>query len=433
MMSEMAMGSSQWGHSPRGPATACSVPSAAGTGKLAAMRFLFSFTGGSGHFLPSTVFARNLAHRGHEIRYTCQEAMVDAVTEAGWPVEPSGGASLLDPETARRPLVPVAREAEERAMSRFFAGKAARERANRLVDVIGKWGPQLLVRDEVDFGAAIAAEALGVPHAAIVVIAAGRLTRPEVTEGPLADLRSEFDLDRCQANDALHRYLLLVPVPPSFRDPRAPLPATARFVRPGILDNLPTVPATASECTGRRPRVYFTLGTIFPQESGDLFERVLTGLTTLPVEVTVTTGHAIAPADLGHQPSTVRVERFVPLVEALTASDLVISHGGSGTVISSLALGQPQIVLPMGADQPDNADRCEHLGVGVHLDPVEAGPEDIASVVDTVLQAPEYRLNARRIADEAGALPHAEQAVSLLEGVARTGLPITTLDPEPTA
>ncbi|HTT91057.1 MAG TPA: glycosyltransferase [Acidimicrobiales bacterium] len=400
---------------------------------MSAMRFLFSFTGGTGHFVPTAVFAKALARRGHEVLFGCQEGMVATVAAAGWLAEPTGGASLMH-DSARRPLVPVDRDAEERVMRDFFAGKAAQERAGRLNALIGSWRPDMVVRDEVDFGAAIAAEAAGLPHAAVVVIAAGRLTRPEVTEEALAAVRSELGLGPERANDALHRYLLLVPVPPSFRDPRWPLPGTARYVRPGVLEDVQpaTNHARPGPGAGPPPRVYLTLGTIFPQESGDLFHRALAGLSTLPVEVTVTTG-AIAPAELGPQPARVHLQQFLPLAGTLARSDLVVSHGGSGTVVSSLALGLPQVILAMGADQPDNADRCRHLGVGLDLDPFTASPSDIAGAVAAVLHAPQYRTAAQRIADDARSLPGADHAASLLEAVARTASPITDLGPQATA
>jgi UDP:flavonoid glycosyltransferase YjiC (YdhE family) len=396
------------------------------------VRFLFTFTGGTGHFVPTAVFARVLARRGHEILYGCQEGMVPTVTSAGWRAKPTGGVSLMREDT-RRPLAPVDRNAEERVMKGFFAGKVARERAQRLRDVIETWRPDMVVRDEVDFGAAIAAEVAGLPHAAVVVIAAGRLVRPEIIEQNLAVFRSELGLDPGQTMEALHRYLLLVPVPPRFRDPHVPLPATARYVRPALLEDLPAraMPEPARSDALHLPKVYFTLGTIFPQESGDLFQRVLAGLITLPVEVTVTIGDAITEAELGPQPSKVRVKRFLPPSEALADSDLVVSHGGSGTVISSLALGLPQVLFAMGADQPDNADRCRHLGVGIGLDPLTASPADIADATATVLQAPQYRSAAQVIADQARLLPDAEHAASLLESVARTASAITTLDPQP--
>ena len=55
---------------------------------------------------------------------------------------------------------------------------------------------------------------------------------------------------------------------------------------------------------------------------------------------------------LGAQPAHVRAERFVPQSEELPHCDLVISHGGSGSVLGALAHGLPQLLLPLGADQP---------------------------------------------------------------------------------
>jgi UDP:flavonoid glycosyltransferase YjiC (YdhE family) len=388
------------------------------------VRILFSFTGGSGHFLPTTPFARALARRGHDVLYTCQEAMADLVVADGWRVVPSGGATLLAPGQ-RRPLVAVDRLSEERAVRESFAGKLARERVPRLSEIMTQWRPDLVVRDEMDFAAAIAAELLEVAHASVAVIAAGGFTRPDVVREPLAALRSDVGLDPSDTMPMLHRYLSLVPVPPSYRDPRDPLPPTAHPVRPAVLEagRIEQRPLRGPG-TEHRPSVYFTLGTVFPQESGDLFKRVLAGLTALPVEVTVTSGNEIAAGELGDQPASVRIEPFLPLGEVLARSDVVVSHGGSGTVISSLAFGIPQVLLPMGADQPNNADRCDELGVAVILDALTSTPGEIAQATATVLREPAYRTNAERLRAEAASLPDARHAASLLEQLASTRTPI---------
>ena len=388
------------------------------------MRILFSFTGGSGHFLPTTVFARALERRGHEIRYACQDGMIPTVRAAGWEAESTGGKSLSE-YAARRPLAGVDRVAEEQVMRQFFADTVAKERAQQLGRLIETWRPDLVVRDEVDFGAALAAEAAGLPHAAIVVIAAGRLTRPEIIGPPLTKLRADLALEPATTIESLHHYLLLVPVPPSFRDPQEHLPVTARFVRPAILDDQETLPCPRR--TRTVPRVYFTLGTIFPQESGDLFQRVLAGLASLPIEVTVTVGEAITPAELGKQPPNVRIAPFLPLNETVSRSDLVVSHGGSGTVIAALALGVPQLIFPMGADQPDNADRCQVLNVGLTLDAVTAKPAEIADSAMNVLRDFTYRMACQQIAEEASSLPTTDHAVSLLEALGRNAFPITVI------
>lgn len=381
------------------------------------MRFLFSFAGGTGHFLPTTAFARVLRNRGHEILYTCQEAMLDVVASAGWRAETSGGASLLDRDK-RRQLQCVDRDGEQRVVRTVFAGTIARERVQRISELIERWRPDLLVCDELDFGAAIAAEAAGLPHAEVSVIAAGGFATAETIAAPLAELRSELGL----TGEARPPELLLVPAPPSFREPGDPLPATACFVRPSILEEVVAVPGGRVPAPpSARRHAYVTLGTIFPQESGDLFARVLAGLSSLQLEVTVTIGDAIDPTELGELPQAVRVERFLPSSEVLPLSDVIVSHGGSGTVVAALACGIPQVLLPIGADQPNNAERCEQLGVGSALDSLTATPAQIASATTSVLQASGFRRNAERIAAEARALPDAEHVAPLLESLADTG------------
>jgi UDP:flavonoid glycosyltransferase YjiC (YdhE family) len=98
--------------------------------------------------------------------------------------------------------------------------------------------------------------------------------------------------------------------------------------------------------------------------------------------------------------------------------DVVVNHGGSGSVIGALAHGVPMFVLPIGADQALNAGRCEALGVGIALDAVDATPEAVAAAVSTLLGEPSYRVAAARIRDEFAALPGPEAVVPLLEELA---------------
>ena len=162
------------------------------------------------------------------------------------------------------------------------------------------------------------------------------------------------------------------------------------------------------------PIVYFTLGTIFNRESGDLFDRVLSGLRELPTTVVVTVGRNVDPARFGAQPDHVHVERYIPQSALLPHCDLVVNHGGSGSVIGALAHGLPLVVLPMGADQLPNAERCEQLGVGVVLDAVRATPRSIHDAVLTLLTDHGAREAAARIRDEIASLPGPDAVVPLL-------------------
>jgi UDP:flavonoid glycosyltransferase YjiC (YdhE family) len=74
-------------------------------------------------------------------------------------------------------------------------------------------------------------------------------------------------------------------------------------------------------------------------------------------------------------------------------------------VVAALALGIPVVVLPMGADQLDNADRCAELGVGIVLDAQTASAEAIARAASTALDNETYSRAATRLAVEARSQP----------------------------
>jgi UDP:flavonoid glycosyltransferase YjiC (YdhE family) len=255
----------------------------------------------------------------------------------------------------------------------------------------------------------------------VIVLAAGGLISPELVAEPLNALRSEYGLPADPHLAMLHRYLTLAPIPPSYRTPADPLPATARHIQPAALDKLsptdapgPSTSRTLDWLAARsgRPTIYFTLGTIFHQESGDLFPRILAGLTSLDANIVVTVGREIDPAELGPQPEAVHIERFVPQADLLPHCDAVVSHAGSGSVIGALAFGVPLVLLPMGADQPLNADRCHALGVAEVLDPITADTAAVSAAVTSVLTNPAFRRVARQLRDEAAAQPTAATAAA---------------------
>ena len=270
----------------------------------------------------------------------------------------------------------------------YFAGRLAIRQAERVREIIDKWQPDLLVCDDMDFGAMIAAEHAGVARIVVNVIASGALTRIEHVQHPLAKLREIYGLPDDPNLMQLARDLVIAPGPSSFRDPNFPLPPDAISVRsetgPARTDvDHPAVMWLAGGYEAHR--VYVTLGTIFNTESGDLFVRVLQGLRDLPVRVLATVGQAIDPASIPVAADNIRIEHFVPQAAVLEHCDLVVNHAGSGSVLGALANGVPLITLPMGADQELNAERLTQLGAGITLDPITVSSADICEATNAAL------------------------------------------------
>ena len=388
------------------------------------MRLLFTFAGGNGHFEPLVPIARAAQEAGHTVAFAGQAAMLPAIEAAGFTAFTTGGTTLMStPE--RLPLLKLDSDREDRDLREGFAGRFARERAAAILTLGAVWQPDLLVCDEIDFGAMVAAESLGIPHATVLVIAAGSFVRKEVVGEALNELRAEHGLPPDPNLTMLSRYLVLSPFPPSYRDPAFPLPATAHAIRPLTLGAAPEIAVPSWRVPLKdAPTVYFTLGTIFNLESGDLLERVLAGLRELPLNVIATVGRELDPAEFGPQPENIQIERYISQSLLLPHCAAVISHGGSGSVIGALAHGLPMVLLPMGADQPHNAARCAALGVARRLDAVEAAPETIRMAVTTVLAEPGYRQAAERLQAEIAALPEPPYAVKLLERLAAEQQPL---------
>jgi hypothetical protein len=85
-----------------------------------------------------------------------------------------------------------------------------------------EWQPDLLVRDEIDFGCVVIAERLGLPYATVLVIAAGSFVWHSLVTEPLNQLRAEHGLPPDPNLAMLSRYLVLSPCPPNYRDPAFP-------------------------------------------------------------------------------------------------------------------------------------------------------------------------------------------------------------------
>lgn len=377
------------------------------------MRLLVTFVGGLGHLAPLLPLARAARAAGHEVAIAGSGGLVPWIQNAGFTAfatSPMVHHDPAPPSQTRKPLEVMDARAAEIEFADNFAERGARRMALAMPDVIRAFRPDLVLRDETDLGTTIAAELLDVPVATHLVLAAGLLIRPELVAPRLDALRAEHGLPPDPALTRLTSGLVLTDAAPSFRSPKSPLP-----MRPTPYNSFDTPRASAR---ADRPGIYVTLGTIFNHASGDLFERLLAGLADLDVDVVATVGHGTDPADLGPQPTHVRVERFLPQREVLPAVDLVISHGGSGSLMATLAHGLPSLLLPLGADQPHNGMRAVELGVAATLDAATVTSEEVGARARELLADEAVRARCVAVADEWRELPGPSVAVAALEGAA---------------
>jgi len=177
-----------------------------------------------------------------------------------------------------------------------------------------------------------------------------------------------------------------------------------------------------------------TLGTVF-NGNVPLFRLIADALADQPFDVVIALGHGIPRESLGEVAGNVRVGGYLPQARILERASVVVSHGGYGTVSAALAAGLPLFLLPMGADQPYNAERCITAGAALGViqpeapRPPQAGPPpftppDVAVIRDgtrRLLEEPAFREAARAIAAEIALMPTADYAAERLEAAVRAG------------
>lgn len=166
--------------------------------------------------------------------------------------------------------------------------------------------------------------------------------------------------------------------------------------------------------------MYITFGTIAATmpEALALYQTAVAAVAQLPVHALLTTGRSFDVATLGAIPANLQVEAWVPQAEVFPHTAVLVCHGGSGTVLGGLAAGIPQVVVPFGADQPQNAQSVAAIGAGLAL--TKPDTETLRAAIQRVLDDAEFRRAARAVSTEMAALPGIDVAVeALLEHAAR--------------
>jgi UDP:flavonoid glycosyltransferase YjiC (YdhE family) len=109
----------------------------------------------------------------------------------------------------------------------------------------------------------------------------------------------------------------------------------------------------------------------------------------------------------GEYPGCIKWVGYLPFGKLMTQVKAVVHHGGMGTLACAMAAAVPQLVLPKGADRPDNAARLKELRVAEVLPPPSWQPQIIADALARLLQSPTVlercRIIACRLKDSDGA------------------------------
>ena len=359
-------------------------------------RILLGAFGDPGHAFPMLALGERLVARGHAVCVQTWQRWEGAVSAGGMVFAPAPEYQVWP--TPERPLTPY--------------GAAVRAaRATR--PLVREISPDVVVADVITPAPALAAELEGVPVATLVPHVHPQLPRgfPPFSIGarlprtPLGRalwratdplIARALEQGRREYNDCrarlglpplpwvhtgLSRELTLVATLPHLEYARD-WPAWTRIVGPLLWE--PFGPA-AEPPPGDGPVVL-----VAPSTSQDperrLLRAALSGLADAPVRVIASWNGELEPT-LSVPPNAVVVP-WLSYPATMPRCDLVLTHGGHGTLARALVSGCPVIVCPAGGDMAENAARADRQGYGIRLPRRYGTPRGVRLAVERALARP---------------------------------------------
>ncbi|MEW2545028.1 glycosyltransferase [Streptomyces sp. NPDC047002] len=361
------------------------------------MRVLFSSTPAHGHLLPQLPLARAFRDRGDTVAVLTGKAFAPVLAPEGIDLLAAGPAvDVLFAETARRTGGDAASDPTPESVAEFFAGVRVDLTADDALAAARGFAPDLIVAEACDFVGPLAAAVLDVP---LATLAFGPAIPAEFTAGLAAVAAPRFAA-RGVAPAPARWYL--DPCPDALQAPDRQAPEGRVPLRPEPHRGPGAAPAAPAP-RGARRRVLVSFGTHFAEPR--VLGPILAALSAADVDLRVTLGLTASADDYAIDSERVEFVGFTPLDQLLSGVDLVVTHGGAGTVLGTLARALPLVVVPQGADQFLQAAGVAASGTGVAVPPDAATPESVARAAADVLAGPQYADAARKAADQIAGMP----------------------------
>ncbi|NIR42872.1 MAG: glycosyltransferase family 1 protein [Gemmatimonadetes bacterium] len=232
--------------------------------------------------------------------------------------------------------------------------------------------------------------------------------------------RRELDLPpvRRPFDEWLHAPDLTVGLFPDwFAPPQPDWPPQVRLTGFPLFDageDAPLEPRLQEFLAAGQPPLVLTPGSANRQASG-FFDAGIQAVTSLGRRAIVLTRYPDQlPTPL---PDSLLHVDWASLARLLPRCSALLHHGGIGTSARGLAAGIPQLVMPMGFDQPDNAVRLRRLNVGELIAPNRFTPRHVEETLRRLLSSPATAAACRRYRDAIGGTSGIGATCDLLESL----------------
>jgi UDP:flavonoid glycosyltransferase YjiC (YdhE family) len=158
---------------------------------------------------------------------------------------------------------------------------------------------------------------------------------------------------------------------------------------------------------------YFTMGTTW---MGGSFEALYEMIRSRGMKAVIATGGQ-KTSGLKSDAEGIYIEEFVDGDLVMELADVVVCHGGNGTIYQALQHGKPIVGIPTIPDQEFNMRRVCALGAGekLSLKDFNSHPGKLFNLVQKVANTSTYRKNAEIMQEKLAALKPAQKAADLIE------------------
>jgi UDP:flavonoid glycosyltransferase YjiC (YdhE family) len=392
------------------------------------MRVLMSTWGWRSHFYCLAPLGWALQAAGHEVRVAAPPSTAAAVAAAGLAAVPVGRdlpfaeafagsigrvGALDAPQRSDASGGRASADLEPEISPDGGVVRLAEAMLDELVAFGRHWRPEVMVWEPFNLAAAVACAVLGVPGLQHLwgPDSSGTLRLDqEAVFGPLAGR-----FGRAADGVRLTGDALLDPAPPPLQVPPTAPALPVRFVPYNGTAVLPDW----LRAPGGRPRVCVTAGTMMAGAGltgrAEPLAAAAAAAARLGAEVVVVVEQAHRSRFAG-LPGDVRLaDAPLALRLLLPTCSAIVHQGGAGTMMTALARGVPQLVLPQVSDQHFNAGRLALAGCGRWLDPESGQPSEAADAMAEVLADGPLRDAAADLADRVRRMPAPAALVPLLE------------------
>lgn len=377
------------------------------------MRILFTSWSWPAHYLPMVPLATALRARGDEVLVATQPNLVELVAASGLPVV-SVGTELADVEAMEgsflRRASPPDRRPLEWADVRGYGALNCRKwvaLAELMIDdllAVGRaWRPDLIVFEPTTYAGPLAAAVLGVAAVRHTWGIDYTYYQREFEPEAVAPLCERFGLAAVETLGAV----TVDPCPPSLQvapDPNVPVPVRRIPMRHVPYNGAAVQPRWILDPVDR-PRVCICWGNSSARWDPrlDLGAWMAGAIAELAVDVVLTSSIPV-PEEIASLPN-VRVLRQAAVQLLFPRSDVAVTHGGLGTLLSAMTAGIPQLVVPQIADRVLNARQLARTGASDYVFATECDEDGLRSAVDGLLSSVARREAAQRLCAESQALP----------------------------